>query len=60
VHSRAFKIGNTTGEFTFVFPDALNLLLLAFLPVTICEISNKFKIICNSLIVYCSYPYFFM
>ena len=61
----AFKIGNTIGEFTFVFrspvcPDALNLLLLAFLPVTICEISQKIKILCNSLIVYCSYPYFFV
>jgi hypothetical protein len=33
-----------------VCPDALNLLLLAFLPVTIW----------NSLIVYCSYPYFFV
>ena len=47
----ACKIGNTIGEFSFVFPDVLNLLLLAFLPVTICEILlNKFKIISNSLI----------
>jgi hypothetical protein len=45
----AFKIGNTIGEFNFVFPHALNLLLLAFLPV-----------LCNYLIVYCNYPYFFV
>jgi hypothetical protein len=51
VQFRAFKIGNTVGEFTFVFSDTLNLLLLTFLPVTICEISKKFKILCNSLIV---------
>jgi hypothetical protein len=49
----AFKIGNTIGEITFVSPDALNLLLLAFLLVTICEISKKLKTFCNSLIVYC-------
>jgi hypothetical protein len=45
-------IGNRIGEFTFVFADALNLLLLAFLPVTIYEISKKIKIICNSLILF--------
>ena len=61
----AFKTGNTICEFTFVFPesclpDALNLLLLAFLPVTICEISQKNKILCNSLIVYCSYIHIFL
>jgi hypothetical protein len=37
----AFEIGNTIGEYTFVFPDALNLLLLALLPVTICKISKN-------------------
>jgi hypothetical protein len=45
----AFKIGNKIGEFTLfsrspVCPDALNLLLLAFLPVTICEISKILKL----------------
>ena len=84
-------------SFCNLFPDALNLLLLAFLPVTFCplryasipkvvgsiptvtrhifqacpvwiytqsNITNisfkKFKILCNSLIVYCSSPYCFV
>ena len=62
----AFKIGNTIDEFTFnshfvssfVFPD--DLLLLAFLPVYYLRNFKKFKILCNSSIVYCSYPYFFV
>ena len=45
----AFKIGNTIGEFPFAFglfrspvcPDALNLLLLAFLPVWSCYANFK-------------------
>jgi hypothetical protein len=40
-----------TWRFKFAF--------VGVLPVTICEISKKFKILCNSLIVYCSYPYCF-